>query len=738
MKRLCGLLISVLMFAGCGETAEDRVVISLMGAPVVYVQVGASYIEPGFVANSSIDGDISSRVRVDKTDLDTDTPGSYSVVYSVSSRNGGAAEAFRAVNVVSEAGSLAMKGDDTVVIGLLETFDDPGIEAVDTDGTNCLSQVSVESNFVNDVPGNYTIKYSFTDSLGILHSAVRTVQVVIPEEPVIVLSGSGKTQSDPLRVGQAKDETQYLTGIKMVEPGWKAYCREYGDVSSYVQPDYSGVKYDTISFTPQTVTYTLTVGETTVSATRYIIIVDDAVPPVITLVKEPYETFAADSNRSFSDTAGLLSDFEAVDETSEVRKFATVYKVDDIDNPSVEEIVSDDDLVNILKDIGLYKIVYTATDDSGNTASAERYIEVYDVTPPVLTVTLPKESVSDAEEGEAESQTETVWEDLVLTSDLVEIQEIPYNSAKNLIISNVIAVDESAARDVLKIQKTATEQIDTRVPGTYETVYYGEDTAGNRSYRFTRIVRILPPPQPVVQNYSFEDYSPAIGELDKDTGEIVGWQFEEVRAFKVAGTYSAYGEVYSGVGPYAYSDRFASVNFAEASASKGSVGYSSAFLCGVIRTAEEEKDPIIGAIILNAAHYYTRTMGAITQKKIFVYADVTYKLNVDFMYQIDASSQDIEFVISRSDASPSLKLTGKTYKSDGTEQNVNNGTQISRYISTRSLNRENSWNLVELEFTPSQDGYIDLRFTKTDIGSGADRNGTGTWIDNVRIIPVKY
>ena len=244
--------------------------------------------------------------------------------------------------------------------------------------------------------------------------------------------------------------------------------------------------------------------------------------------------------------------------------------------------------------------------------------------------------------------------------------------------------------------------------------------------------------QPVVQNYSFEDYSPAIGELDKDTNQIIGWQFENVRAYKVAGTYSQWGEVYTGVGPYAYSDRFASVNFAEASASKGTVGYSSAFLCGVIRTAEEEKDPIIGAIILNAAHYYTRTMGAITQKKIFVYADVTYKLNVDFMYQIDASSQDIEFVISRSDASPSLKLTGKTYKSDGTEQNVNNGTQISRYISTRSLNRENSWNLVELEFTPSQDGYIDLRFTKTDIGSGADRDGTGTWIDNVRIIPVKY
>lgn len=737
MKKLLGLLISVFMFVGCGETVEDRVVISLLGAPVVYVQVGGSYVEPGFIANSSIDGDISSRVCVNKTGLDTETPGSYSIVYSVSSRNGGVAEAFRAVNVVSDAGSLTMKGDNTVVIGLLETFDDPGIEAVDTDGTNCLSEVSVESNFVNDVPGNYTIRYSFTDSLGINHSAVRTVQVVIPEEPVIVLIGSGKTETDPLRVGQAKSEEQYLSGIKTVEPGWKAYCREYGDVSSYVQPDYTGVKYDTISFTPQTVSYTLTVGETTVSATRYVIIVDDAVPPVITLVKEPYETFAADSTREFTDTAGLLSDFNAEDETSEVRKFVTVYKIDNIDNPTVEEIVSDDDLRNILKDIGLYKIVYTATDDSGNTASAERYIEVYDVTPPVLTVTLPKETASGTEDGETESQTEIVWEDLVLTSDLVEIQELPYDSPSNLIISDVIAVDESAARDVLKIQKTATEQIDTRVPGTYETVYYGEDTAGNRSYRFTRIVRILPPPQPVVQNYSFEDYSPAIGELDKDTGEIIGWQFEEVRAFKVAGTYSQWGEIYSGVGPYAYSDRFASANFAEAT-SKGSVGYSSAFLCGVIRTAEEEKDPIIGTIILNAAHYYTRTMGAISQKKIFVYADVTYKLNIDFMYQINASSQDVEFIVSRSDASPSLRLTGKTYKSDGSEENVNNGTQISRYISTRSLNREGSWNLVELEFTPSEDGYIDLRFTKTDIGIGADRNGTGTWIDNVRIIPVKY
>ena len=737
MKKIVGLLILTVLFSGCKETVKDRVIISLLGAPVVYVKTGGVYIEPGFVANSSLDGDISSRVLVNKTGLDLKTPGSYSIIYSVSSRDGGVAETFRAVNVVCETGSLKMLGESTVSINLLEPFDDPGIEAVDADGSDCLSSVKVESNFKNDIPGNYTIKYSFTDSLGILHTAVRTVQVVIPEEPVIILFGDGQSESNPLRVGQAKSEEQYLNGIKTVEPGWRAYSREYGDVSSYVTPDYSGVKYETISFTPQTVTYTLTIGDLTINATRYVIIVDDAVPPVITLVKEPYETFAADSARDFTDTTGLLSDFNAEDETSEVRKFVSVYKIDNIDNPTFEELVSDEDLKNILKDIGLYKIVYTATDDSGNSASAERVIEVYDVTPPVLTVTLPKKTETEPGEGESEPQIETVWEELVLTSDLVEIQELPYDSPSNLIISNVVAADESAARDVLKIQKTATDQIDTRIPGTYETVYYGEDTAGNRSYRFTRIVRILPPPQPVIQNYSFEDYAPAIGQLDKDTGEIVGWQFEEVRAFKVAGIYSQWGEVYSGVGPYAYSDRYASANFTEATA-KGSVGYSSAFLCGVIRTAEEERDPIIGTIILNAAHYYTRTIGSVVQKKIFVYADVTYKLYVDFMYLIHASSQDVEFVISRSDASPSLKLTGKTYKADGTVQTVNNGTQISRYVSTRSLNREGSWNLVDLEFTPSQDGYIDLRFTKTDIGSGSDRNGTGTWIDNVRILPVKY
>ncbi|MDY3939127.1 MAG: DUF5011 domain-containing protein [Spirochaetia bacterium] len=736
MNRLTTILTVILILVGCADTVEDYVVISLQGAPVIYVKVGGVYIEPGYIANSSIDGDISSRVCVDRTGIDLSTPGSYSIAYSVASRNGGTAEAFRVVNVVSDTGTLSMKGESVVRIRLLETFDDPGIEAVDTDGSDCLSSVKVESNFKNDVPGNYTIKYSFTDSLGILHTAVRTVQVVIPEEPVIILDGDGRSEQNPLRVGQAKSENQYLSGIMMVEPGWRAYCREYGDVSSYVSPDYSGVKYDAVNFNPQAVSYTLTVGETTVSTTRYIIIVDDAVPPVITLTKEPYETFPADKTKEFGDTSGLLYDFNAEDETSEVRKFVSVYKIDSTSNPTFEKIVSDEDLKNILKDIGLYKIVYTATDDSGNSSTAHRFIEVYDVTPPVLTVTVPRKSESDPEEGETDKKTETVWEDVVLTSDLTEVQELPYDSPKNLIISNVIAVDESAAQDVLIIQKTEIEQINTRIPGTYETVYYGEDTAGNRSYRFTRIVRILPPPEPVVQNYSFEDYAPAIGELDKDTNQIVGWQFENVRAFKVAGTYSQWGEVYNGVGPFAYSERFASANFAEAS-SKGSVGYSSAFLCGVIRTAEEEYIPNT-SIPISMAHYYTRTVGAIMQKKIFVYADVTYKLNVDFMYQIHASSQDVEFFVSRSDFSPSLRLTGKTYKADGSVQNVNNGTQVSRYVSTRSMNREGTWNLIELEFTPTQDGYIDLRFGKTDIGNGADRNGTGTWIDNVRIIPVKY
>lgn len=739
MKKFLILVLSVFTFFGCEEQRTDNIVISLLGAPVVYVPVNGDYSEPGFIANSSVDGDVSARVTVDASKVNTSVPGTYTVGYQIRNRMGETVSASRIVKVTETTAFLRLEGDSLITVELLETFNDPGLTVVDVDGSDALSKVTVQSDYTNEVPGSYAIIYSFTDLLGVTHSATRTVNVVIPEEPIIILKGAGKTADNPLRLGQAKKQEDFFAASRKLDPGWTAYSRRYGDVSAFVTADYSQINFENVNLTPQTAVYTLTIGEgeeaQTATASRYVVIVDDALPPEITLYTDVRSSIAADASATFATLEEMEEDFDAEDDTSAtVIKTVEVFSVDSLTNPTRQDPVSEADLPNILHNIGFYKVVYSAADDAGNTASVERLIEVYDATKPVLTVTLPQE-VAAGEDGET---TQIEWRPVALTSDFSFLQEVEYASAKTQLVSDVTASDESSSRNILKIEKTQTNDINMRVPGTYETVFYARDDAGNISYRFTRIVRILPPPQPVVQNYSFEDYSPAIGELDKDTNQIIGWQFENVRAYKVAGTYSQWGEVYTGVGPYAYSDRFASVNFAEASASKGTVGYSSAFLCGVIRTAEEEKDPIIGAIILNAAHYYTRTMGAITQKKIFVYADVTYKLNVDFMYQIDASSQDIEFVISRSDASPSLKLTGKTYKSDGTEQNVNNGTQISRYISTRSLNRENSWNLVELEFTPSQDGYIDLRFTKTDIGSGADRDGTGTWIDNVRIIPVKY
>lgn len=739
MKKFLILVLSVFTFFGCEEQRTDNIVISLLGAPVVYVPVNGDYSEPGFIANSSVDGDVSARVTVDDSKVDTSVPGTYTVGYQIRNRLGETVSASRIVKVTETTAFLRLEGDSLITVELLETFNDPGLTVVDVDGSDALSKVTVQSDYTNEVPGSYAIIYSFTDLLGVTHSATRTVNVVIPEEPIIILKGAGKTADNPLRLGQAKKQEDFFAASRKLDPGWTAYSRRYGDVSAFVTADYSQINFENVNLTPQTAVYTLTIGEgeeaQTATASRYVVIVDDALPPEITLYTDVRSSIAADASATFATLEEMEEDFDAEDDTSAtVIKTVEVFSVDSLTNPTRQDPVSEADLPNILHNIGFYKVVYSAADDAGNTASVERLIEVYDATKPVLTVTLPQE-VAAGEDGET---TQIEWRPVALTSDFSFLQEVEYASAKTQLVSDVTASDESSSRNILKIEKTQTNDINMRVPGTYETVFYARDDAGNISYRFTRIVRILPPPQPVVQNYSFEDYSPAIGELDKDTNQIIGWQFENVRAYKVAGTYSQWGEVYTGVGPYAYSDRFASVNFAEASASKGTVGYSSAFLCGVIRTAEEEKDPIIGAIILNAAHYYTRTMGAITQKKIFVYADVTYKLNVDFMYQINASSQDIEFVISRSDASPSLKLTGKTYKSDGTEQNVNNGTQISRYISTRSLNRENSWNLVELEFTPSQDGYIDLRFTKTDIGSGADRDGTGTWIDNVRIIPVKY
>ena len=93
--------------------------ITLLGDNPMMLQQGDPYIEPGATATDACDGDLSYRITTDASELDTGTPGTYSVRYSVTDWAGHQDSATRTVQVVpatgaatiGEAGRLTVRQD---------------------------------------------------------------------------------------------------------------------------------------------------------------------------------------------------------------------------------------------------------------------------------------------------------------------------------------------------------------------------------------------------------------------------------------------------------------------------------------------------------------------------------------------------------------------------------------------------------------------------------------------------
>ena len=82
---------------------DDKPTIKLNGREELSIVKGTEYKESGAVASDLYDGELTEKIEVDKSALDTNTPGSYEVKYVVKDSNGNTAELSRKVNVVEKA-----------------------------------------------------------------------------------------------------------------------------------------------------------------------------------------------------------------------------------------------------------------------------------------------------------------------------------------------------------------------------------------------------------------------------------------------------------------------------------------------------------------------------------------------------------------------------------------------------------------------------------------------------------
>jgi len=79
------------------------------------------------------------------------------------------------------APTISLLGDDSMIIGLNEPFNDPGAMAIDTEDGDISSNIVVDSSLDTSTDGIYTLSYSVVDSDGASSETIeRTVLVAMP------------------------------------------------------------------------------------------------------------------------------------------------------------------------------------------------------------------------------------------------------------------------------------------------------------------------------------------------------------------------------------------------------------------------------------------------------------------------------------------------------------------------------------------------------------------------------
>lgn len=101
------LATSAVFISGCSKDDTEAPVITLNGDNPYQLEMLQTYSDPGATADDNEDGDLSSSISVDASDIENRLPGSYEVNYSVSDAAGNSGSASREVIVYATTNALA-------------------------------------------------------------------------------------------------------------------------------------------------------------------------------------------------------------------------------------------------------------------------------------------------------------------------------------------------------------------------------------------------------------------------------------------------------------------------------------------------------------------------------------------------------------------------------------------------------------------------------------------------------
>ena len=164
---------------------REAPIITLIGNANTSIIVGEDYVEEGATAIDNRDGDISDRIVIDATAVDTSIEGSYNVTYNVTDAAGNAAdEVIRIVTVSAtdtEKPVITLVGDNPLNINVGDTYTEPGATASDNVDGDITSSIVIDNSAVNTAAaGTYEVTYNVSDAAG--NAADETTRTVIVSE----------------------------------------------------------------------------------------------------------------------------------------------------------------------------------------------------------------------------------------------------------------------------------------------------------------------------------------------------------------------------------------------------------------------------------------------------------------------------------------------------------------------------------------------------------------------------
>ena len=326
---------------------------------------------------------------------------------------------------------ITLKGQQSVTINVGATYEDAGATAhdnVDGDISNSIAIIGVVDP---SRPGVYTLIYTVKDKSGNAAAIVaRTVRVVDAVPPVITLKGQ---QSITINAGE-----------NYVDAGATAYDDVDGDISNSIKTT-GAVNANKPGV--YTIIYSVRDnGGNAAAALARTVTVVDAVPPVLTLKGQQSVTINAGEN--YADAGATARDNVDGDISKSIKTIGTV----DANKP------------------GVYTIIYSVKDNSGNAAAAlARTVTVVDAVPPVITL-----------KGQ---------------------QSVTINAGENYVDAGATAHD-AVDGDISKLIGI-TGLIDTGTPGVYTITFNVKDSSGNAAaavVRTIKVVKLAPPTLNIARN----------------------------------------------------------------------------------------------------------------------------------------------------------------------------------------------------------------------------------------------